>query len=134
MNTEQINRQIRTIYREFGQGNPQPFIDFLADDVKLEIPVSSNLPWAGTHQGKASILKMMADISQYGEYTEFELIDVISAGDAHVVLMRETYKVKATGALIPLEQVFVYRVRDSLAVEIQEYTDTAAIRDGFGMR
>ncbi len=131
VNTQEMNQHIRKIYREWGQGNCQPFFDVLSDDVVLKLPVSTNLPWAGTHHGKESVKNMSSRILEYGEYTSFELIDVISSENTHVVLMSESFRVKATGETIDLEQVFVYKVEHDLVVEIQEFTDTAVIRDAF---
>ena len=131
VNTQEMNQYIRKMYREWGQGNSQPFFDVLSDDVVVKFPVSTNLPWAGTHHGKESIKNILSSILEYGEYTSFDLIDVISSEKTHVVLMSESFRVKATGETIYLEQVFVYKVEHDLVVEIQEFTDTAVIRDAF---
>ncbi|MCP4396307.1 MAG: hypothetical protein GY801_03215 [bacterium] len=131
MNTQEMNQYIRTMYREWGQGNCQPFFDVLSEDVVVTFPVSTRLPWAGTHHGKERLKNIFSQTLEYGEYTAFDLIDVISSEKTHVVLMSESFRVKASGETIDLEQVFVYKVENDLVAEIREFTDTAVIRDAF---
>jgi hypothetical protein len=41
MTTQEMNQYLRMMYREWGQGNSQPFFDVLSDDVVVKFPVST---------------------------------------------------------------------------------------------
>jgi ketosteroid isomerase-like protein len=80
---------LRNTYDAFGQGNLQPLLDLLTDDVEW---VDSTLgPLAGTYRGKAEVPQFfgkMVDI--YQGNLRVEVLDIIANDDHGIVLTRES--------------------------------------------
>ena len=122
---------IREAFEAFSAGNAVPFFGMLNENVIVEIPSSTGLPWGKRLEGKTAVAEAMAGIMQLGSYTRFELIDIFSSGSEHMVQMREAFEFIATGEQVDLEQVFLYSMRHGQVVSIKEWTDTALIRDAY---
>ena len=123
--------EIRTAFAAFAEGDAGPFFKLLDDEVVVEFPASTGLPWAGRLVGKDAVARAMAGIAELGRYEDFALIEIFSRGSDHMVLMRETFRFAATGEAVNLEQVFLYETSAGKVVSIREWTDTARIRDAY---
>jgi ketosteroid isomerase-like protein len=131
MRHEAIVERLKHNFEQFGVGNRQPFLDFLADDVVLKLPFPSNVPWHGTYTGKDRMPWYLDLVAETLDFESFELLGVFGSGDTYAVHLRERVRVKSTGKSIDHDQIFLYRIKDSRIVEYQEFGDTDAFRSGF---
>ena len=131
MNTQDVIDRLRFNFEQFAEGNQQPFIDFLAEDVVIKLPLPTNVPWHGTHTGKDKMAWYLEQVADAMEFEAFELIDVFGSGESFAVHMHERVRLKSTGKYVEHDEIFLYRIKDGLITEYQEFADTNQMREAF---
>ena len=118
------NKQfIEGVFDELAEGNGQPFMDMLADDVRWAAIGSS--PWSRTYEGKQAIVdELMRPLFRQfaGRYTA-RAIRIIAENEFVVVEARGEV---ATKSGLPYNQSYCYvlRLSDGKVHELTEYLDT----------
>ena len=124
MSTTDDNRQIITaIFAELERGNPRPFADALADDVRWTTPGSSI--WSRTFDGKAAVLDgLLGPVrAQLIERVRLTVQRILADGD-HVVVEARGRATTRTGKPYNNEYCFLYRLAGGKIAEVTEYLDT----------
>ena len=125
--TDQIgNRDVLTkAYAAYGEGNGQPLLDAMAEDVTLElcVPVEA-FRFAGPLRGKASVARAMQEIREDYDWVEYRLHDLLVQGDLAVALAGGRIRHRATSKAFDLSMVDVIRMRGGKIVDFKEYFDS----------
>jgi len=129
MNGEETIERLRTHLQQLARGNPEPFFDFMANDVVYEIPSPANAPWCGVHRGKDAVRAVIGN--QHVEIQLFDVIDVFGSGDRCAILIHERYVVRRTGRTVDQTVVIVCRIENEEIVQMQEFSDTDQVRAAF---
>ena len=121
--TEDNRRAITEIFAELEQGNPRPFADALADDVRWTTPGSSI--WSRTFEGKPAVLDgLLGPVrAQLVERVRLTVQRILADGD-HVVVEARGRATTKTGKPYNNEYCFLYRLAGGKIVAVTEYLDT----------
>ncbi len=121
--TEGNRRLIENIFAELERGNPGPFRDALADDVRWTTRGSS--VWSRTFDGKSTVLnELLGPVrAQLVERVRLTVRRVMADGD-HVVVEARGQAVTKNGRPYDNEYCFIYRIAGGKMVEVIEYLDT----------
>ena len=130
MDTQATNRHrdlIRHVYARMAEGDAQPFLDSLADDVTWSITGSS--AWSRTWRGRAAVRQQLLGplTAQFaGRYTA-RAERVIAEGDLVVAEVRGHVSTHA-GRAYDNAYCFVFRIDAQGRIgAITEYLDTALV-------
>jgi ketosteroid isomerase-like protein len=114
------------VFAELSQGNGQPFMDALADDVRWTVIGSS--PWSRTYAGKREVVEQLMRplFSQFADQYTARAIRVLAEDDVVVVEARGQVNTKSGG---PYNQTYcyVFRLADGQVRELTEYLDTELV-------
>jgi hypothetical protein len=107
-------------------------VSMLPETFVLKIP--ETLPYGGSFQGPAEFDRFFRRIYDDHEYwssfrTELALGRVLDAGTYLVAPLRVTARAKASGAVITVENLWLFEIADGNFVRAQLYADTAAGRN-----
>lgn len=121
--TEDNRRLIAGIFAELERGNPVPFRDALAEDVRWTTPGSS--VWSRTFEGKPAVLNdLLAMVrAQLVERVQLTVKHIAADGDRVIVEARGRATTKA-GEPYNNDYCFIYRIGGGQIVEVIEYLDT----------
>jgi ketosteroid isomerase-like protein len=123
------NKQLmEDVYAELAQGNGQPFVDALADDVRWTIIGSTD--WSGTWEGKAAVRSRLLDplFAQFGTTYRNRAVRSIAEGDYVVIECRGDVTTK-DGRPYRNTYCNVFRLEHGKVRELTEYCDTALIAE-----
>ena len=129
MSTTDDNRRIITaIFAELEHGNPRPFADALADDVRWITPGSST--WSRTFEGKAAVIDgLLGPVrAQLVERVRLTVRRILADED-HVVVEAKGRATTKTGKPYNNEYCFLYRLAGGKIIEVTEYLDTELASD-----
>ncbi|HUE83271.1 MAG TPA: nuclear transport factor 2 family protein [Pyrinomonadaceae bacterium] len=122
---------LQHIFTELSKGNPQPFIDSMADDFRWV--VTGNTKWSKTYEGKQAILTDLfgALRSKVGDSLKTVADRYIAEDDLVVVEARGSSTTKEG---IPYNNTycFIFRVTDGKLREVTEYMDTELVTAALG--
>jgi len=124
MTTTDDNRRILTeIFTELDRGNPRPFAEALADDVRWTTPGSS--VWSRTFDGKPAVLdQLLGPVrAQLVERIQLTVQRILADGD-HVVVQARGRATTRRGQPYNNDYCFLYRLSGGKIVEVTEYLDT----------
>jgi ketosteroid isomerase-like protein len=114
---------MQDVFEQMADGNGQPFMDALADDVRWTVIGTS--PWSRTYQGKREIVDQLMRplFSQFADEYRARAINIVAEGDVVVVEARGEVMTKAGE---PYNQTYCYvlRLADGRVRELTEYLDT----------
>ena len=118
------NKQLmQSVFDELANGNGQPFMDALADDVRWTVIGTS--PWSRTYEGKRTVIDelMRPLFAQFADQYKARALRVIADEDDVVVEARGTVTTKSGK---PYNQTYCYvcRLADGKVRELTEYLDT----------
>jgi uncharacterized protein len=119
---------VATVYENFAKGDIPAVLRVLSPDIEWMEASQDYLPHHGTHHGPievaGNVFQMVVD-----RFEEFAVIPerFHDAGDVVVVEGRAAGKTK-TGCVLDARAVWVWTVRDGLAVADRNYHDTDAWR------
>jgi hypothetical protein len=119
-------RLMEDVFAELAQGNGQPFMDALAEDIRWTVMGTG--PWSRTYDGKRAVIDelMRPLFSQFAETYRNTATRMI-ADDEHVVV--ECRGEVTTKAGKPYNQRYCYvcRLGDGKVRELTEYLDTELV-------
>jgi ketosteroid isomerase-like protein len=112
-------------YAAYSQGNGQPLLEAMAEDVTLElcVPVEA-FRFAGPLRGRATVARAMQEIREDYDWLEFRLHDLLVQGDLAVALTGGRIRHRATNKAFDLSLVDVVRMRGGKIVDFKEYFDS----------
>jgi hypothetical protein len=113
-------------FAELSQGNGQPFMDALADDVRWTVIGSS--PWSRTYAGKREVVDQLMRplFSQFADQYTARAIRVLAEDDVVVVEARGQVNTKS-GRPYNQTYCYVFRLADGQVRELTEYLDTELV-------
>jgi ketosteroid isomerase-like protein len=114
------------VFAELSQGNGQPFMDALADDVRWTVIGSS--PWSRTYAGKREVVEQLMRplFSQFADQYTARAIRVLAEDDVVVVEARGQVNTKS-GRPYNQTYCYVFRLADGQVRELTEYLDTELV-------
>lgn len=121
---------IRNVYAELAKGNPQAFLDAMADDVSWTLIGTTKL--SGTYRGKQDIIDrffgpFMADLDGHAVITPKNFI-----ADGDFVAMQAEGKARTRfGKDYNNTYCHVFRVVGGKIREVTEYCDTELVNEAF---
>jgi ketosteroid isomerase-like protein len=124
MVNDELVEQLLAAYEQWIQGNPEPAVAMLSDDIAWIVPGNSAV--SGTYNG---IDEVMGHWKALGEQLRgLELQQVLSGGD--YVAVSSMVTLTAGSAF----QVDVWRFEDGKAIEFRVAADTALLESAFGSK
>ena len=126
MSTTDNKNLIQHIFAEMSKGNPVPFRNSLADDVRWRIMGTTQ--WSKTFQGKQAVLtELLGPLFElFANPLTVTADRFIAEGDLVVVEGRGNATTKA-GKPYNNSYCWIYRVADGKIKEITEYLDTELV-------
>jgi uncharacterized protein len=86
--SEQANIQTaQNGYAAFGRGDIPAILELLSDDIEWVDPGPSEVPTAGTHQGKEAVLAWFVTLGENLDFQVFEPREFIAQGDKVVSIV-----------------------------------------------
>ena len=127
MSASENKELIRRLYAEIGQGNAQPFLDAIADDMRWTVIGSTK--YSGTFEGKQAILDrlLMPALGQLEGPLVIEPENFIAEGDLVVMQAKGKAQTKS-GKRYDNTYCYVFRIVNGRMKEITEYLDTEVMR------
>lgn len=124
---------MQALFAGLAQGQPQPFLDALADDF-CWIAQGRN-SWAGRYEGKRAVLEQLfAPLrARIQSGLKTEAFRFIAEADSVVVLARGNNRT-IEGEAYCNEYCMVCRLRDGKLLELIEYMDTELVTTVLGER
>jgi ketosteroid isomerase-like protein len=121
---------VRAAYEAFGRGDIPGVFDTMVDDVEFVLAENSVYDRGTPYRGKDDVGENI--FARMGaEWDGFTIVleALHDAGD--VVVMQGRYRgtYKATGRQSNVQVVHIWTVRDGKLVRMQQYADTAAMRE-----
>jgi ketosteroid isomerase-like protein len=121
------NKQlVEQVFAELADGNGQPFMDLLGDDVRWTVMGSSD--WSGTYEGKPVVIAelMRPLFSQFATPYRNRAGLILADGD-HVVIECEGEVTTKSGKPYNQRYVYVCRMSDGKIRSLNEYLDTELV-------
>jgi ketosteroid isomerase-like protein len=113
-------------------GNWQPLLDHLADDVVFKVTVPEGTPISGEFRGKEATTGHFARLGELLEFHQEEPMEFFGDGERVVVLGKESVEVKRNGMTVPgSEYVTVLDFRDGLITRFLVIQDMSAFADAY---
>ncbi len=131
MSEQENQRVVQSIYEAFGRGDAAGVLAACAEDVRWSFPPSEAVPYFGERRGHEGVVDFLTRIGGAVEFEEFEVKEMVPAGDRVFVLGRERGRVRATGKGFENEWAMIYTLRDGKVAELRSYEDTAAVAGAF---
>ena len=127
MNEETNTKLIQQAYQSIKTGDIPSFLDVLAENVLWIMPDMSNVPFAGTWQGRDQVGQFFRRMVEVQDVVEFEPEEFIAKGEKVVVLGHFAMCVKATGKVSRSHWVHVWKVDQGKISYMREYVDSLAV-------
>lgn len=123
MDAPENKQLLRQVFERMAEGDGQPFMDILADDVRWTAIGSS--PWSRTYEGKRQIVDelMRPLFRQFADQYRARAINVVAEDDMVVVEARGEVMTRA-GQPYNQTYCYVFRLADGQVHELTEYLDT----------
>jgi ketosteroid isomerase-like protein len=113
-------------------GNWQPMLDHLADDVVFKVTVPNGTPISGEFRGKQAVTEHFARLGELLEFRQEAPMEFFGDGDRVVVLGKESVEVKKSGVTVPgSEYADVLDFRDGLITRFLVIQDMSAFADAY---
>jgi ketosteroid isomerase-like protein len=113
-------------------GNWQPFLDHLADDVVFKVTVPDGTPISGEFRGKEAVMGHFERLGDLLEFRQEQPMEFFGDGDRVVVLGKESVEIKPSGVTVPgSEYADVLDFRDGLITRFLVIQDMSAFADAY---
>jgi ketosteroid isomerase-like protein len=113
-------------------GNWQPFLDHLADDVVFEVTIPDGTPISGQFRGKQAVAEHFARVGELLEFRQERPMDFFGNGDRVVVLGTESVDVKKSDVTVSgSEYADVLDFEDGLITRFLVIQDLTAVVDAY---
>ena len=124
---------LRKAYDAFARGNIGAVLDVMTDDVQFVVAENSPYYRGTPYVGKQEIgEKLFARVGTEWDGYWIDVEKLHDAGDIVVVQIRYRGTYKATGHTMAAQAVHIWTVRDGKLAKLEQYADTAAMRDVVG--
>jgi uncharacterized protein len=123
MSTSENKQLLQHIYSELSKGNPTPFLEGLADDVRWTIMGTTR--WAKTYEGKQAILTELLGplFAQFADQYKATAHRFIAEDDLVVAEVSGRVTTKS-GKPYNNSYCYIFRLADGKIQEVTEYMDT----------
>jgi ketosteroid isomerase-like protein len=113
-------------------GNWQPLLDRLADDVVFKVTVPEGTPISGEFRGKEAVTEHFERLPELLEFEQEQPMEFLGDGDRVVVLGRESFEIKRNGVTVRgSEYADVIEFRDGLIATFLVIQDLTAVVDAY---
>jgi uncharacterized protein len=126
-------RLVRDIYRAVARQDFQGALDFLADDIELEILGPPALPFSGSWRGRAEVATALAKNFAHLEDQRPEVQHLVAQGDTVIVFARERGRLVATGLPYDIHWVQLFQFRDGKLARFREICDHTSLLTAAGV-
>ena len=128
--TEADRAKLEKGYEMWSRADPASvgyWLDIIADDVDWRSLADGavGMEFSRGRSGKQEVIGYFEELGANWMLENFEVKEIISQGDRHVVLCDCAWKHQATGKVVETPKVDVFRMKDGLITEFCEYYDTA---------
>lgn len=133
MSTNENKRRMQVAFDALSEGDAEPFVGLLADNVNWTIHGST--AWSKTYQGKASVMEdLLAPVfAKFATQLRITASRLVAEDDVVVVEARGD-TTTTSGHRYDNTYCFVCRFDDGCICEITEYMDTDLVRRVLGER
>jgi ketosteroid isomerase-like protein len=113
-------------------GNWQPLLDHLADDIVFKVTIPGGTPISGEFRGKPAVTEHFEQLPELLAFQQERPMDFLGAGDRVVVLGRESFEIKKNGVTVTgSEYADVLDFRDGLITHFLVIQDLSAVVDAY---
>jgi ketosteroid isomerase-like protein len=113
-------------------GNWQPLLDHLAEDIVFKVTIPDGTPISGEFRGKPAVTAHFEQLPEVLAFRQEGPMDFLGAGDRVVVLGRETVEVKKSGVTVTgSECADVLDFRGGLISRFLVIQDLSAVVDAY---
>lgn len=120
-------RRVQEVYRAIASGNYVAFMDFLSEDIELEIVGPPVIPIVGHWRGKQEVGEAVQQNFALLEDQKPEIQTVVAQGDTVILVGRETGRFRPTGLPYTVHWVQIFTLRNGKAIRFRELFDSAAM-------
>jgi len=133
MSTTENKKRMQVAFDALSEGDAEPFVGLLADDVNWTILGST--AWSGTYRGKAAVMEdLLAPVfARFATPLRITATRLVAADDVVVAEARGD-TTTTSGHRYDNTYCFVCRFEDGSICEIAEYMDTDLVRRALGDR
>jgi hypothetical protein len=119
-------RLVEDVFAELADGNGQPFMDLLGDDIRWTVTGSGE--WSRTYEGKRVVVEelMRPLFSQFSDTYRNSASLILADGD-HVVVECQGQVTTKSGKPYNQRYCYVCRIADGKVRELTEYLDTELV-------
>jgi ketosteroid isomerase-like protein len=115
-------------------GNWQPLIDHLAEDVVFKVTIPEGTPVSGEFRGRQAVTEHFESLGDLLEFRQETPMEFFGEGDRVVVLGRESFEIKSNGVVVTgSEYADVLDFRDGLITRFLVIQDLIAVVDAYRM-
>jgi ketosteroid isomerase-like protein len=126
---------VKIVREHFEAANRRDFDEVIAsyaEDVQLVVPPSTIL--AGTYSGRDAVLRFFGDwFRAFGDGPQFELRELVDAGEAVVVHARSIARGARSGVELDTDFFYVYRVHGGKIAHVQFYDNWPLALEAAGL-
>ena len=114
------------VFAELENGNGQPFMDLLGDDIRWTVTGSGS--WSRTYEGKQAVVDQLMRplFSQFADTYRNSAILIVADGE-HVVVECQGRVTTKSGKPYNQRYCYVCRMADGRVRELTEYLDTELV-------
>jgi len=113
-------------------GNWQPLLDRLAEDVVFKVTIPDGTPISGEFRGREAVTKHFERLPDLLQFEQERPMDFLGSGDRVVVLGRESFQIKRNGVTVKgSEYADVIDFRDGLITHFLVLQDLSAVVDAY---
>jgi ketosteroid isomerase-like protein len=113
-------------------GDWQPLLDHLADDVVFRVTIPEGTPISGRFRGKQAVTEHFEQLDELLEFRQETPMEFFGSGDRVVVIGRESFEVKTNGAVVTgSEYADVLDFREGLITRFLVIQDLSAVVDAY---
>jgi ketosteroid isomerase-like protein len=113
-------------------GNWQPLLDHLAEDVVFRVTIPEGTPISGEFRGRQAVVEHFEGLDDLLGFQQEEPMRFFAHEDRVVVLGRETLEVKENGSIVSgSDYADVLRFRDGLIADFLVIQDLTAVVDAY---
>jgi ketosteroid isomerase-like protein len=113
-------------------GNWQPLLDHLAEDVLFRVTIPEGTPISGEFRGKQAVVEHFQGLDDLLEFEQEEPMQFFADRDRVVVIGRESLKVKKSGEIVRgSDYADVLRFRDGRIAEFLVIQDLTAVMNAY---
>jgi ketosteroid isomerase-like protein len=113
-------------------GNWQPLLDHLAEDIVFQVTIPPGTPISGEFRGKRAVTAHFESLGDLLEFRQERPMEFFGNGDRVVVLGRESFEIKANGAMVTgSEYADVLDFRGGLITRFLVIQDLTSVVDAY---